>query len=273
MRRAAFITLLACAALPALPLAAAAFDPGALAGLTIGAPASTRAARILAFTHRWLGTPYLWGGTSRTGIDCSAFLREMYRELFTVELPRTTRQQIDLGVDLPVDGRDPSRGLQPGDLIFYVDRTGTPNHVVVFAGNDTIVHSTSGRGVVIDPIRKIFGRRVVARRFLIPRSGASGRDDSAGFAPIPAAGPIIPKEVPCPPSFRADRTELRKYVAKPLPGFDVLGEREICDFRALAEALRAKGGPAAQANAEKLEAHAVWLESLEALKDELQRGW
>src|SRR6185503_17638703 len=64
-------------------------------GVAFGSTApGSRAARIRDFANRWLGTPYLWGGDARGGIDCSGYSREMYREVFKVELPRTTKDQI-----------------------------------------------------------------------------------------------------------------------------------------------------------------------------------
>lgn len=229
-----------------------------------------RAIRIVSFARRWLGTPYQWGGTSRRGIDCSAYLRQMFRKLFRVELPRTTKQQIHLGIDLPINPRRLSRGLHPGDLIFYIGRDGRPNHVVVYAGKDTITHSVSGRGVVIDPIRKVYGRRIVARRVLVPRRNG---DDDAGFAPIPAAGPIVPKEIPCPDNIQARPIEVRRYARKPIEDLKPFGERAICDLRALADALEKKRTAPGRANALKLRDHAIWMESIEALKGEIGRGW
>ncbi|MEQ8274365.1 MAG: C40 family peptidase [Deltaproteobacteria bacterium] len=228
--------------------------------------AAGRSARIRSFANRWLGTRYQWGGTGRSGIDCSAYLRQMYRDLFNIELPRTTRQQIRLGLDLPIDPTNLGRTLLPGDLIFYVDRAGVPNHVVVYLGGNLITHSVSGRGVVVDPIRKVYGRRIVARRFLVPRGGGSGGDDGGGFAPIPAAGPIVAKDIPCPPSFKPKRSEVRRYANRPLPAVGKLGERAICDFRALADALEKRGGKHAKRNAVTLDEYAKWLESIEALK-------
>ena len=240
----------------------------ALPAVTLGA--RSRASRIRQFANRWLGTPYQWGGSTRAGIDCSAFLRQMYRDLFNVELPRTTRQQIRLGLDIPIDPKSPSRGLEPGDLIFYIDRDGVPNHVVVYAGGNMITHSVSGRGVVMDPIRKVFGRRIVGRRMLVPNDED---DDLAGFRPIPPAGPIVPLDIPCPPSIKAKRHEIRRFAGRPIGDLGKLGERDICDFRALAEGLRKRGGKHAEQNAKKLEAHSEWLQSIEALKGEIGRGW
>ncbi len=234
--------------------------------LTSAAWASDRAAAIRAFTNSWLGTPYLWGGTTRTGIDCSAFLREMYRELFAIELPRTTKQQIGLGMDLAMDPRNLSRGLEPGDLIFYIDRLGIPNHVVTYAGKDTIAHSVSGRGVVFDPISKIYGRRVVARRLLIPKSGGN-----RGFAAIPPAGPILPKEIPCPPEFKARPHELRLWSNKLITELKVFGDRELCEVRVLKEALRAKDAPIARQNADKLDFVEQYLENIDEAYQLFQR--
>jgi len=246
---------------------------GLLAASTVALAASNaRGKRIIGFANQWLGTPYHWGGATRAGIDCSAYLRQMYRDLFNIEIPRTTNQQKNMGIPLSIDPRNPSKTLQPGDLIFYFRRgTNFTTHVVVYAGNDTITHSVSGRGVVIDPIRKVFGRKIAARRLLVPKS-ASG-DDSGGFAPIQAAGPIRPVEIPCPPSIKPKRHELRRYARKPIVDWTAFGDRDICDFRALAAGLRAKGGRAAEANAKKIEGHAIWLESIDALKGEIGRGW
>jgi hypothetical protein len=246
-------------AFPGLPAAL-----GALLAADAGLP--RRASQIRGFTERWLGTPYLWGGTSRGGIDCSAFLRELYRELFGVELPRTTREQIGLGVELRLDPARLSAGLEPGDVIFYVDSLMIPNHVVVYAGRDQIAHSTSGRGVVFDPISKLYGRRVVARRMLIPAAGSERGGAGPRFAAIPPAGPIVPRELPCPPSFRPQRAEVERYARASLELKAPFTARELCDFKVLAEALRRVGGTEALANAEKLDAHVKWVQDIETLE-------
>jgi hypothetical protein len=225
-----------------------------------------RSAQILRFAQRWLGTPYQWGGTAKSGIDCSAYLRQMYRDLFQVELPRTTKQQIHLGVDLPVRPKNLARGLEPGDVIFYVNRAGIPNHVVVYAGHGKITHSVSGRGVVIEPIRKLYGRRVVARRFLYPAKGGERAQRGDRFAPIPAAGPLEVTEIPCPPEFRPRRSEVRRFARAPIDGFERFAERELCDLRVLAEALEENGGRVARDNAKRLRDYAEFVNRIETLK-------
>ena len=253
--------------LAASPRQTAADEMAAVGTWMLGAlERGARSQAILRFANRWLGTPYRWGGTTRSGIDCSAYLRHMYRDIFRVELPRTTRQQISLGVDLPVDPRNLSSGLEPGDLIFYVDAAGVPNHVVVYSGSDRITHSVSGRGVVVDPISKLYGRRVIARRLLVPGPGRDTPSGGGGYGPIPAAGPALATEIPCPPSFRARRAEVRRFSREPIEDFRIFQDRELCDVRALAEALAGRSGVMAETNVAKLENYAEWLDSLEALK-------
>ncbi len=233
------------------------------AGLALGSTSGgTRAARIRDFANRWLGTPYLWGGEDRSGIDCSGYVQKMFRELFHAELPRTTKDQINLGHDVQVRPAALEKSFQVGDLIFYIDREGIPSHVVCFAGAGMITHSVSGRGVVIEPVRALWGRRIVARR-LFP----AGADEGGELGAIPAAGPIVPQEIPCPPSIVAKPLEVRQYKSHAVD-IKALGDREICEFRALADALRrqAGGSPIAKKNADALEEHSKWLESIDALK-------
>ena len=224
---------------------------------------SAVSAEIRSFANRWLGTRYQWGGDAKSGIDCSAYLRQMFRDLFNLELPRTTKGQIHLGQDIEINARALSNGLLPGDMIFYVDRVGVPNHVVVYMGDGRITHSVSGRGVVVDPIRQIAGRRIVARRMLVPGTGGSG-----GFGPIPPAGPIIPKEIPCPEGIVAKRNELRTYAREGIATFDGFLGRELCDLRALAQGLRSKSGRAAGENANKLDQYIEWTREVGDLQEE-----
>ncbi len=249
-------------------LAEAGPEPWGAVVRSIAGSLGDRAAAIRRFANRWIGTPYQWGGTTRSGIDCSAYLREMYRELFGVELPRTTKQQIHLGVDLPVNPGKLSAGLEPGDLIFYVNAAGVPNHVVVYAGGEQITHSVSGRGVVFDPMKKLYGRRVVARRMLSP-ARRGGPSVGGGFAPIPAAGPLKVTEIPCPPEFRPRRSELTRWSRMPVANFDAFAQRDLCEVRLLADALEDRSEPVAKTNAGKLRQYAEWIESLDEANDAL----
>jgi len=94
----------------------------------------------------YLGVPYLWGGTTRAGMDCSALVRAVYREAYGIELPRTSKQMYRLGS--PVSGRSL---LRPGDLVFFRIIASGPgiSHVGVYLGDGLFAHASSSRGGTI----------------------------------------------------------------------------------------------------------------------------
>lgn len=242
----------------------------AMASVASAAPSeklSRRAVAIRTFANRWLGTAYLWGGSTREGIDCSAYVRQMYRELFNVELPRTTKDQIHLGRGLAIDPRNLGKGFEPGDLFFYVDSIGVPSHVVTYAGNEQFTHSVSPRGVVLEGMKALWGRRVVGRRVLVPSKGGGARYDA-----IPAAGPAVPMEIPCPPDIRAAPEDVRRFSRQEITAADMLArkDREICEWKALAARLGSSPDAVGKANVARIEQQIDWLQSLEALRGVLE---
>jgi len=101
---------------------------------------------VVTVARRFVGvTPYLWGGTTPAGFDCSGLVQYSYREAYGINLPRTSRQQFHAGVFIPPNRSDLMR---PGDLVFF-SRTGRPeniHHVGIFIGNNRMIHApSSGR--------------------------------------------------------------------------------------------------------------------------------
>lgn len=119
-------------------------------------PAATPlGAAILASARTWLGVPYRWGGTTRSGVDCSALVQNVLRA-HGISAPRTAAQQARWA-------RRISRSqLRPGDLVFGVTRGGTVHHVGIYVGNGQMLDAPDrGRRVSIhrlyrDSVR--FGR-------------------------------------------------------------------------------------------------------------------
>ncbi|MNR90185.1 Dipeptidyl-peptidase 6 [compost metagenome] len=99
--------------------------------------ASTLGARAVAIAEGWLGIPYLWGGKSGWGLDCSGLTQLVY-ELLGLRLPRDADQQAKA---LPAVPR--WEELVPGDLLFY------PGHVALWAGEGAVIHASSPRGGVV----------------------------------------------------------------------------------------------------------------------------
>lgn len=110
----------------------------------------------------WLGVPYLYGGETRRGIDCSAFTQRLYREAFNWDLTRTTATQVNEGRFIRKDQ------LIPGDLVFF-RRRGT-RHVGVYLGEGDFIHASSSRGVMISNLSETYWTRYywTARRILPP---------------------------------------------------------------------------------------------------------
>jgi len=109
--------------------------------------------------QHWQGTPYQYGGTNKSGIDCSALVKNAYQSIYGVQLPRTTREQRRVG------NKVSKRSLQVGDLLFFKP-AGTPNHVGIYIGGDRFVHASSSKGVTIANLsdRYWLPRLVEARR-------------------------------------------------------------------------------------------------------------
>ncbi len=100
------------------------------------------AENIIKTAERFLGTPYLWGGTSAKMLDCSGFTRTVFF-LNGIYLPRDASQQVNVGI--PVDTKNGFGNLQPGDLLFFGRKaTDTTKeritHVGIYIGNDEFIH-------------------------------------------------------------------------------------------------------------------------------------
>ncbi|MGH4125552.1 MAG: NlpC/P60 family protein [Clostridium sp.] len=110
---------------------------------------------VIAYASNFLGTPYLWGGTTPSGFDCSGFTQYVYAH-FGISVGRTTFDQINDGLQVSRDN------LQPGDLIFY-GTFANPHHMGMYIGDNNYIHAPhTGDVVKISPV----GRKdyVTARR-------------------------------------------------------------------------------------------------------------
>lgn len=112
---------------------------------------------------KYLGTPYKYGGTTKNGIDCSAFTQLLYKDVFKIDLQRSARLQFNQGRE--VSDKDE---LQFGDLVFFNTRKRVkPGHVGLYIGENLFAHASSEKGVTISSIDyDYYSRRFMgARRF------------------------------------------------------------------------------------------------------------
>lgn len=92
--------------------------------------------QIIDFARNFIGSPYLWGGKSFMGIDCSGFTQVVFK-VCGIELPRDAWQQANLG-----STRTFVNEAQPGDLAFFDNQDGKITHVGILTGKGTILHAS-----------------------------------------------------------------------------------------------------------------------------------
>lgn len=99
--------------------------------------------RLVLFMDEWVGTPYRYGGVSKKGIDCSGLIRELIRDVYNRNLPRSAYLQYKS--IKPVQKKD----LKKGDLVFFKTGGFNPWHVGMYIGSDMFLHSSSSLGVTV----------------------------------------------------------------------------------------------------------------------------
>lgn len=104
-------------------------------------PVAGAAQAMLDEVGRWYGTPYVYGGSTKNGTDCSGFTQSVYRTV-GIEIPRRASRQAAAARNVP-------RGsLRPGDLVFFNTSGSGISHVGIYLGDGQFAHAATSRGVV-----------------------------------------------------------------------------------------------------------------------------
>ena len=105
--------------------------------LLYGVGVSDVRVELVEYAKQFVGNPYVWGGTSLTkGADCSGFVLSVFKK-FGVSLPHHSGSQAKEGTKIK------AADLQPGDLVFYANSSGTINHVAIYIGGGQVIHASS----------------------------------------------------------------------------------------------------------------------------------
>lgn len=109
----------------------------------IAGNASSKADRIIATAKKYIGVPYLWGGESPSGFDCSGFVQYVFKA-HGISLNRTCETQYKHGKYVS------KSNLKPGDLVFFQNtyKAGI-SHVGIYIGDGKFIHASSSKGVTI----------------------------------------------------------------------------------------------------------------------------
>ena len=100
---------------------------------------------LLEHIDGWYGTRYRYGGTTKSGIDCSAFVQAVYLSAFVISLPRTARDQYRQSRIIS------ATEMKTGDLVFF-NTTGGISHVGIYLQNNKFIHASTSYGVTISDL-------------------------------------------------------------------------------------------------------------------------
>ena len=105
--------------------------------------ASAAASRVLNTADQYVGVPYVWGGNTPKGFDCSGFTKYVFARQ-GISLPRTSREQARAGDGVPLD----FDSIRPGDLLLFAEPGEAISHVAIYVGSGRIIHASSAMGGV-----------------------------------------------------------------------------------------------------------------------------
>ncbi len=112
-------------------------------GVSRGSAGAAR--RLISRAFEYVGVPYVFGGTTPWGFDCSGFTQYVFRQI-GISIPRTADTQY---YNYP---KVSSRNLQPGDLVFFETYEPGPSHVGIYIGNGKMLQAGSSTGVTVSDV-------------------------------------------------------------------------------------------------------------------------
>ncbi len=115
------------------------------------------------FIENWMDTRYRFGGSTKSGIDCSGFSSMLCKEVYKITLPRMASEQYKVCEKIDKEN------MKEGDLVFFNTRGGV-SHVGVYLMNDYFIHSSTKDGVIISSLNEDYyhNRFIGAGRYVIP---------------------------------------------------------------------------------------------------------
>lgn len=114
---------------------------------------SVKGEKVVKYAKQFLGVPYVYGGASKSGFDCSGFTMYVYKK-FGISMEHGAKMQSKLGKAVNADKKSASslkRNLQAGDLVFFLDYETMEEigHCGIYIGDGKFIHASSGSGYCV----------------------------------------------------------------------------------------------------------------------------
>ena len=104
----------------------------------------------------WLGTPYLYGGSTKKGVDCSGLVCAIYQKVYQVKLPRTSAEQFFTAA--PISEKE----VREGDLVFFRIGGSHVSHVGIYLKDHQFLHASSSKGVIMSSLLESYYKKHLA---------------------------------------------------------------------------------------------------------------
>ena len=116
-------------------------------------------AQVLSIGKKHLGVPYVFGGFSPSGLDCSGFVAYVYQQM-GISLPHQSQEQATVGKAVSM------ATVQPGDILSWKPGVGPTGHVAIYIGGGQIIHAVPGQGVIVTSVAWVGSAPDAVRRVL-----------------------------------------------------------------------------------------------------------
>lgn len=106
--------------------------------------------KLLDELSTWMGTPYVFGGKSKQGTDCSGMVQSVYKTVYNISLYRTAS---DIVKNCDMINK---KNLQSGDLVFFKIKSNKITHIGIYLADNKFIHASSSKGVTVNDLTESY---------------------------------------------------------------------------------------------------------------------